>query len=130
MQTAKFRILCVDHNDDTRFIVSTLLKQSDYAAVTANSIRDALRLAEQQRFDLYILDQVLPDGAGADLCKTLRAFNRHAPVIFYAEDASEFDRQHATRSGAQGYEVKPNVSGLLNTVHRLLGVKKICISIA
>ena len=130
MQTAKFRILYVDDNDDICFIVSTLLKQAGYVAVTANSVRDALWLADRERFDLYILDQILPDDTGLDLCMTLRAFDQYAPVIFYAEDASEFDRQNATRSGAQGYAVKPNVSALIDTVHHLLAGKKVSVSAA
>ncbi len=125
MQTRKLRILYVDDNDDTCFIVLTLLKRAGYTAVTADSIHGALWLAQRESFDLHIMEKMLPDGSGLDLCRTLRAFKRFVPVIFYADDKCLAERENALRAGAQFYVVKPHTNVLVETVHRLLSERKL-----
>lgn len=124
MPQNKLRILYVDDNDDNCFIASILLRRTGYDTVTAGSARDALWFARSESFDLFILDQLLPDGTGQDLCRRIRMFNRLAPIVFYVEDASRTDREAALRVGAQAYVVKPHINALVEAVKGLLAGKK------
>ena len=120
MQPAKCRILYVDDHEDTSFMLTHLLGQSDYEVVTAPSISRALELVREERFDLYVLDKRLPDGSGLDLCRRLNELTPHVPVIFYSGDAYELHRQEGLDAGAEAYVTKPNVDKLIDKVHEIL----------
>jgi DNA-binding response OmpR family regulator len=120
MQTTKPRILFVDDNDDIRFMVALLLGTSDYEVMTTDCVTSALELAQQEAFDLYLLDNKFPDGTGNDLCEKIREFDHHTPIIFYSGDAHEADRQRALRCGAQAYVMKPDIDGLPKTIARVM----------
>ena len=124
MPLNKLRILYVDDNDDDCFIASILLRRTGYDTAIAGSARDALWFARSEPFDLFILDQLLPDGTGHDLCRRIRMFNRLVPIVFYVEDASRADREAALRMGAQGYVVKPHINALVEAVNGLLSEKR------
>jgi two-component system, NarL family, response regulator DevR len=123
MQPAKCRILCVDDHEDTSFMLTHLLGQSDYEVVVAQSINDALRRIKSEQFDLYVLDKRLPDGSGLDLCRELHAVTPDVPVIFYTGDAYDLHRQQGFVAGAQAYVPKPHVEELITTVQRCLAGK-------
>ncbi len=120
MQPTKRRILCAEDDDDTCFMLTTLLGQSNYEAVSANTMNDALRLARRERFDLYILDKRFPDGTGVELCVRLHTRDPNIPIVFYSGDAYESDRREGLAAGAQEYVTKPDVEELIETVNRLL----------
>jgi DNA-binding response OmpR family regulator len=124
MQPAKCRILCVDDHEDTSFMLTHLLRQSDYEVIVANTINDALRLVRSEEFDLYVLDKRLPDGSGLDLCRRLNAATPHVPVIFYSGDAYDLHRQEGMYAGADAYVPKPYIEELIQTVQRLLADKE------
>jgi DNA-binding response OmpR family regulator len=73
----------------------------------ASDFNEGLRLARQRYFDLYVLDNWLPDGSGACLCRVIREFDPNTPILFYSAVGYERDIQEALRSGAQCYLVKP-----------------------
>ena len=83
MRSTKRHILCVDDNDDTCFMLSTLLGQAGYEVRSASSITEGLRLAESEHFDLYILDSQIRGRNGLDLCRRIREFDRTTPIIFF-----------------------------------------------
>lgn len=97
-----------------------LFGRANYHVQSAGSVDAALKLAQSEPFDLYILDKRLPDGAGVDLCCRLRELTPPIPVIFYSGDAYESDRHEALAAGAQSYLPKPQVDLLIETVNRLL----------
>jgi DNA-binding response OmpR family regulator len=67
----------------------------------------ALLLARSNQFDLYMIDNWMPGGSGIDLCRKLREFDSHTPILFYSGAAHDKDKQEAFSSGAQGYLTKP-----------------------
>lgn len=114
-------ILYIEDHADTRELVTLVLGESNYRVTTACSIKDALKLAREQQFDLYILDSWLPDGTGIDLCQLLREFDRGTPIMFLSALAFEADKQAAIDHGAQSYIVKPaDIRVLRNEVSALL----------
>jgi DNA-binding response OmpR family regulator len=124
MSLAKCRILCVDDHEDTSEMLMVLLAQEDYEVVTAITIEDALKLAESEDFDLYVLDKRLPDGSGIELCEKLGKATPDVPCMFYTGDAYEVHRREAMAAGADGYVTKPDIDGLIDGVRTLLAERE------
>ncbi|HEY6230966.1 MAG TPA: response regulator [Pyrinomonadaceae bacterium] len=103
----KSKILLVEDHEDTSELMVLLLNQLDYEVATSASIADALALAESSSFDLFVLDSLLPDGTGKELCQRLRQRDHSTPILFYSAQAFERDKQEALSAGAQKYLVKP-----------------------
>ena len=101
----KRRILLVEDEEDARELMSVTL--ADYTLVCACDMDEGLRLAYLRYFDLYILDNWLPDGDGVELCRLIREFDPHTPVLFCSAAAYVRDIREATLAGAQEYLVKP-----------------------
>jgi len=124
MPQARCRVLCVDDHEDTSEILKLLLVQEDYEVVTAVTITEALRLAKSQEFDLYVLDRHLPDGSGLELCAKLIEATPGIPCIFYTGDAYDIHRSEALAAGADDYVTKPDIDGLIDSVHKLLSERE------
>jgi len=124
MQPCRKHILCVDNDTDILEMLTILLsKRADYEVVTARNLAAAVPLARSGRFDLYLLESRLPDGAGLDLCRRLREFDSQTPILFYVATIS-FTRQQVSEAGGQGYvrkldgieALQQSISGLLHEV--------------
>jgi DNA-binding response OmpR family regulator len=120
MHPAKRRILCVDDDEDTCFMLTHLLKQENYEIKTVGTVSEALEMARSESFNLYILDEWFPREAGVGLCRKIREFDPHTPIIFYSGAAFDSDRTEALHAGAQAFVAKPYVDKLITAVHRLL----------
>jgi DNA-binding response OmpR family regulator len=101
------RILCADDHEDTRTMMMALLGLYGYQVTTTDSLTDALSLTKKGGFDLLILDGWYPDGLGVDLCKQLRTFDTHTPVLFVSALAYATDIANGMNAGAQAYLTKP-----------------------
>lgn len=108
MQLNKHHILYIEDHEDTRELVTFVLKQRDFEVTTGNTIESGVKLAYENNFDLYLLDSWLPDGSGLDLCKKIREFDGSTPILFYSAAAYEGDKELALKCGAQGYLTKPS----------------------
>jgi len=119
----KKHILLVEDEEDSRDFAALTL--AEYTLICARDFTEGLRLARQGYFDLYILDNWLPDGFGVELCRLIRGFDPHTPIMFYSACAYQRDLHAAYRAGAQGYLVKPvSFSELTQAVARLLSVAR------
>lgn len=118
--TDKCRILYVDDHEDSAIMFQQLLSLSDYEVTTAASVEQALELAQQSEFDLFVLDRRLPDGMGADLCVMLKAIRPAVPVILYSGDAYETHRMEGLAAGAEAFVAKPHIDKLIAAVHQIL----------
>lgn len=107
MPSQDARILYAEDDEDTRELVTLLLKTQNCQVIATDSHVEVLRLAKSEHFDLYLIDNWLPGISGVRLCQQLREFDRHTPVLFYSGAAYETDKELALSSGAQGYLVKP-----------------------
>src|SRR5262245_33751863 len=99
------RILLVEDEEDAREIAALSLEE--YTLICAHDFGDGRRLARQRYFDLYILDNWLPGGNGVELCRFIREFDPHTPILFYSACAYPHDLQAALSAGAQAYLAKP-----------------------
>ena len=99
------RILLVEDHAESRELVEFNLKE--YAVICASDFDEGLSLARQQKFDLFILDNWLPDRSGVELCRIIREFDPHTPILFYSSAAYGRDISEAMHAGAQEYLIKP-----------------------
>ena len=106
-QLEKHRILYVEDHEDTREMVKIILGRNEFDVITAASIEDGVRLAQDQHFDLYLLDLWLPDGIGLELARAIREVDNETPIVFFSAAAYETDRFEAMQAGAQAYLTKP-----------------------
>lgn len=102
----KKRILFVECDEDLYKIVTITL--NSFGLICARRFDEGLRLARQRYFDLYILDNWLPDGNGVELCRLIRKFDPYTPIIFVSGRSSESDVREALDAGAQIYITKPS----------------------
>ncbi len=75
------RVLCVDDDEDSRVMLTTLLRVALIEAKAVGTAAQALSLIQTERFDLYLLDSRLPDLNGFELCRRMRAFDLHTPIL-------------------------------------------------
>ena len=107
-------ILLVEDDDATREFLADNLKADSYDVVTAASGGQALNLLEVKDCDLLLLDVVLPDASGFELCRRLRTadgigqrIDPQLPVIMLSGRTSETDRVRGFARGADDYVPKP-----------------------
>lgn len=103
------KILVVDDEPDVLDLVEFNLKGSGFEVITASDGEGALRQARAQFPDLIILDLMLPEVDGLEVCKILRRDPSTAgiPVIMVTAKATEIDRILGLELGADDYVTKP-----------------------
>ena len=117
----KPRILCTEDDADTREVLNLLLKLAGFDVTCVENSTHALRLAQSQKFDLYLLDNWLPGMEGDDLCKTLHELDSTIPILFYSGATAPADRARAMAAGAKGYLLKPaDADHLAAEINRLI----------
>lgn len=119
-ESNRLSILYAEDDKDARDMLSALLGFSDIDVSFARSVEEAFQLAQNERFDLYLLDSGFPDGSGLELCRQLREFNQQTPIVFYSGDAYETDKQKGLAAGANAYLVKPDSDTIVETIFRLI----------
>jgi len=110
------RVLCVDDDEDSRVMLTTLLKLALIEATAVGTAAQALASIQTERFDLYLLDARLPDLDGFELCRRMRAFDPHTPILFFSGAAYEDDKKRGIDAGADAYVIKPDLDGLLGSI--------------
>ncbi len=103
------KILLIEDDSDLFALLKYNLEKEGFAVAGAQTGKGAIELCRRERPDLIILDIMLPDSDGLDICKGIRAHPglSHLPVIFLTARASETDRIVGLELGANDYIVKP-----------------------
>src|SRR5947209_3970431 len=115
------QVLVVDDEPNIRELVQVALKFHGCAVSTAGTGADALRLAESARPDLIVLDVVLPDIDGFEVCRRLRAGGNEVPVIFLTARDTSSDTVTGLALGGDDYVTKPfSVEALVARVRAVL----------
>lgn len=120
MEHINKRILCVEDDDETRHLLVRFLDRHGYETLAVETAQEALELAHHHSFNLYVIDSWLPAEGGTSLCRMLREFDPHTPIIIYSGLALEADGQEALHAGANTLVAKPEVEKLLEVVQELL----------
>ncbi|MGH9972086.1 MAG: response regulator transcription factor [Pyrinomonadaceae bacterium] len=110
------RVLCVDHDEDSREMLSTLLMFERIEAAAVATAAQALSLIQAERFDLCLLESRLPGLDGFQLCRRMRAWDPRTPILFYSGSGYDADKKRGIAAGANAYVIKPDVDGLLGSI--------------
>ncbi|MEL7118110.1 MAG: response regulator transcription factor [Bacteroidota bacterium] len=115
------RILLVEDEENIKDVVKLNLEMDGYEVVTTDNGKDAIKYFHEQHFDLLVLDVMLPEIDGFQICEQVRLTNMEVPIIFLtAKDASN-DRVAGLKKGADDYLTKPFVlEELLLRVNNLI----------
>ncbi len=108
-ENAKPLILSVDDDLDLRTLIEVLLKKSGYGVMTAADGKDALELLKKTKPDLILLDVMMAQMSGHEVCSELQKNEDLAqiPIIFVSALGEERDKAKAFAVGAVDYLVKP-----------------------
>ncbi|MBG9567118.1 response regulator transcription factor [Brevibacillus agri] len=99
-------ILIVDDEPQVLEILSSYLKKDGYHVITAESGKEAIELALTYPIGLLVLDLMLPDISGEEVCKEIRKHSR-VPILMLTAKSGEADRIKGLELGADDYLVKP-----------------------
>ncbi|CEG56918.1 MHYT domain-containing protein [Legionella fallonii] len=108
-------ILHIEDNEDTQIVVATLL-EDEANVLTVNSIQQAKEMLAQQKFDLFILDLMLPDGNGIEILPLLAQY--HSPVLVFSD--MKFNEDYAKYISQALMKSTSTNEMLLNTIMHLL----------
>lgn len=117
----KAKILIAEDDANIRQGLIATLESEGYAVTAASDGAQALRLLPQEKFELVILDIMMPKASGYDVCRELRARGARVPVLFLSAKGEEIDKVVGLKLGADDYVTKPfGVHELLARVEALL----------
>ena len=102
----QYTILVVDDDPDILTIIKDNLKLDGYEVFTATLGKDAISIFKRESIDIIILDLMLPDMDGIQICRAIRA-NSHVPIIMLTAKDGLSDKVLGLESGADDYIVKP-----------------------
>ncbi len=120
MENTPARILIVDDEPSITEFVSYAMQKEGYQTEIASDGEEALRKIEQQHFDLFILDIMLPGIDGHELCRRIRA-KMSTPILFLSARDTELNKVVGLELGADDYLAKPfGVRELLARTRALL----------
>jgi two-component system, OmpR family, response regulator len=115
------QVLVVDDEPNIRELVQVALKFHGCSVTTAASGKQGLRQAEEHRPDLIVLDVMLPDMDGFEVCRRLRAAGNEVPVIFLTARDTSSDTVTGLAIGGDDYVTKPfSVEALVARVRAVL----------
>ncbi|MEA3210589.1 MAG: two-component system, OmpR family, alkaline phosphatase synthesis response regulator PhoP [Chthoniobacter sp.] len=120
------RILLVEDEPGVVLVVSDLLRAEGHDVESAADGETGLRRATEEKFDLLILDVMLPGLGGFEICHAVREQGFDGAILMLTAKGQSQDRVHGLRTGADDYLVKPfdpdellaRVSALLRRVHK------------
>ena len=108
------RILIVDDDPDTVDLIEITLRTAGYMLHSAYSASEAKQVLEQERFDLLLLDVMMPEISGFDLVRDLQANGWKLPPILFLTARSQIESvKEGNQLGAKGYLIKPVTRGKL-----------------
>ena len=120
MSETPSRILVVDDEPSITEFVGYALKKEGFQPDVVDNGEDALAMAQENEYDLFVLDIMLPGMDGYELCRRLRA-KTAAPVLFLSARDTELDKVVGLEIGGDDYLAKPfGVRELIARVRALL----------
>ena len=115
------RILLVEDEENIRDVVKLNLELENYEVITADTGKMALKHFQEQHFDLILLDVMLPEVDGFQICEQIRLTNMSIPIMMLTAKDAAMDRITGLKKGADDYLTKPfNLEEMLLRVQNLL----------
>jgi CheY-like chemotaxis protein len=118
------RILVVDDDEMVLMALNELLKPEGYEIHAISSGKEALKKIEENTYDLLMLDIIMPEMDGLELCKRIRQKEgyREVPIVFLTAKSRDADRASGLDAGANLFLSKPiSPEKLLAVIAKTLG---------
>ena len=115
-------VLYIDDDPANLDTVSRVLNRQGYIVLTARTGQRGIEIAERERPDIILLDILLPDMNGFEVCEQLRAIPRlkKIPILGISASVMDGDRRRSLASGFDGFLAKPIARlELINSVERI-----------
>ena len=100
-------ILVAEDDDNIRTGLVDTLESEGYRATPAGDGKEAIELFTSGKFDLILLDIMMPEKSGYDVCRVVRSTNEDIPVIMLTAKGEEIDKVIGLQLGADDYITKP-----------------------
>lgn len=114
-------VLVVEDEEAILLGLQENLKEAGYQVLTAQDGKQALEVARARRPDLILLDVMIPEVSGFEVCRKLRDTGATMPIIMLTARNDEFDKLHGFEMGADDYVTKPfSINELLARVKAIL----------
>ncbi|MEO5944843.1 MAG: response regulator transcription factor [Ferruginibacter sp.] len=121
MADKKFSILLVEDEENLQEALRLNLELEGYEVTSSYDGVHALKMVQQEHFDLIILDVMLPEMDGITVCETIRLTNTEMPILILSARNTSADRVLGLKKGADDYLTKPfNLEELLLRVDKLI----------
>ncbi|HEY6777737.1 MAG TPA: response regulator transcription factor [Thermoleophilaceae bacterium] len=104
--TGERRVLVVDDERQLLRAMRVILREAGFEVSTAGSVQEALDALAVRPPDAAILDLILPDGNGVDICRSIREWSE-MPIIVLSAVGDEAEKVRALEAGADDYVTKP-----------------------
>jgi len=102
-----FKILYAEDDETLAFLTKDNLEQNNYEVVHCSDGKSALKIFEEEEFDICIFDIMMPKMDGFELAEAVRKIDVEVPIIFLSAKTLKEDRIKGLRLGADDYLVKP-----------------------
>ncbi|MGY6561332.1 MAG: response regulator [Luteibaculaceae bacterium] len=122
MNTKK-KILIVDDEPNIILSLDFLMRKNKYQVFIARNGKEALEIARQQLPDVMLLDIMMPEVDGFEVCETLKndEKTKHIKIIFLSAKSAEVDIEQGLKLGASDYVTKPfSTKALVEKVNQLV----------
>ena len=121
MSESKTKVLVVDDDARLRELLNRYLGEQGYNVRAVSNANEMNRLLARERYDLMVLDLMLPGEDGLSICRRLRGANEDMPIIMLTAKGDDVDRIVGLEVGADDYLAKPfNPRELLARVKAVL----------
>lgn len=100
-------LLIIDDNEELLYALQRLLRDAQYHVDVATTVSEGAHSIDQKKYDLILLDWMLPDGSGVDLLTRLRYEKILTPVLLFSSKKEVEDKVEALDGGADDYLEKP-----------------------
>ncbi len=103
------RIIVIEDEPDIRKTLEYNLSREGFDVIGVASLSEGKKIIQEKKVDLLLLDLMLPDGSGLDLCKEIKADNNlnYIPIIILTAKDDEVDKVVGFELGADDYVTKP-----------------------
>ena len=125
MNEEKANVLLVEDEENLHETLKLNLEMEGYSVTSAYDGNEAMKMVEEEYFDLIIMDVMLPEMDGISVTENIRLKNNDVPVLILSAKNTGQDRVLGLKKGADDYLTKPfNLEELLLRVHKLIQKNK------
>jgi two-component system response regulator MtrA len=117
------KILSIDDEPSITKLISLLLGTYGMEVITANTGKDGIQLARAESPDLVLLDMMMPEMNGLEVCQTIRSFS-DVPILAFSALSDSREIDNALKTGFNDYLEKPSSGDILAArIHQLTTTK-------